>query len=122
MKDDRYMDIAILQGDKVVPINLSSPREFKLYQDFVALPIEQSRKINESKVSANGIEVKVSTVFLTTNHASFRGRDLWFETMTFSENESLHQICYRYETIEEAREGHLMVVKKIEKELKKRSK
>jgi hypothetical protein len=58
------------------------------------------------------IKIRVSTVFLELNHG-FGGRNLWYETMIFDEGSSiiLHDLgAWRYETKEEAEEGHEKIV------------
>jgi len=45
----------------------------------------------------------ISTVFLTIDHG-YDGASLWFETMVFHHGDEVY--CDRYETIEEAQEGH----------------
>jgi hypothetical protein len=53
--------------------------------------------------------VIVSTVFLGINHAFGAHEDgVWFETMIFGGEHD--QSCRRYNTIEEARAGHLEMV------------
>lgn len=60
----------------------------------------------------------ISTVWLGLNHAFFKDQPLLiFETMVFSEDENdpYNNDQYRYSTLEEAEEGHKMVVEEIKK-------
>ena len=62
----------------------------------------ESRRVNYSEIGP----YEVSTVFLGLNHAlAFIGRPLWFETMVFGSG-GMDGSTERYETEEEAREGH----------------
>ena len=54
--------------------------------------------------------VHVSTVFLCINHGWF-GPPLWFETMVFGGPYDMYQ--QRYETYEEAINGHKATLKRI---------
>lgn len=56
--------------------------------------------------------VRVSTVFLGINHG-FGGKPLWFETMVFSAGGDSTDYCERYETWDEAVEGHKKAVKEF---------
>jgi len=66
------------------------------------------------KVKLKECTVEVSTVFLEINHGH-GGQDLWYETMVFpAQNSDVDIECYfceRYETKEEAIEGHKKAVK-----------
>lgn len=54
----------------------------------------------------------VSTVWLGLDHG-FGGRPLWFETMVFAKRgDGCELDCDRYETEDEAREGHRRMVEK----------
>jgi hypothetical protein len=54
-------------------------------------------------------EIEVSTVFLGIDHG-FGGRQLWFETMTFGDDEERQQ---RYATWAEAESGHIEMVESL---------
>lgn len=65
-----------------------------------------NRRVAYTEVGA----LRISTVFLGINHG-FGGKPLWFETMVFVGNDFSNEVyCDRYETIEEAREGHRKTV------------
>jgi FKBP-type peptidyl-prolyl cis-trans isomerase 2 len=71
--------------------------------------------INKRRVAFTKINnIEISTVFLGINHG-FGGKDLWFETMIFGgfhdDDGELYQ--ERYETWQEAEEGHLRAVKLV---------
>jgi hypothetical protein len=86
---------AKLVGREVVPCNL-----FESMESF-----SDSRNIIRQDMIGN---MKVSTVFLAINHG-FGERNLWFETMIFGGH--LDQYQDRYETWEEASEGHKVAVR-----------
>lgn len=54
---------------------------------------------------------EVSTVCLGLNHGFGLGKDLWFETMVFGGK--AHNYQRRYETLEEALEGHRIAVEAV---------
>jgi hypothetical protein len=59
------------------------------------------------------LKFRISTVFLELNHG-FGERDLWYETMIFDDGSDIpfeSDYCWRYETKEEAEEGHRKIVK-----------
>lgn len=66
------------------------------------------------KIAVNSLDngKRVSTVWLGLDHSFGPGRKLIFETMIFPECE----YCERYETIEEARKGHLRAVEEAMKQ------
>lgn len=67
------------------------------------------------KMDDKEVEVLVSTVFLELNHG-FLGKDLWYETMVFvaSLEKDVQDRCIdRYETEEQATEGHNEILKRI---------
>lgn len=58
----------------------------------------------------------VSTVWLGSNHNFGEGKPLIFETMYFprwDDNDLVEDICKRYETLEQAKEGHEEIVKDV---------
>lgn len=59
----------------------------------------------------------VSTVRLTDDHSFGNGPSLWYETMIFDESDEEHPMsdlyCERYESINEAREGHQRIVAQV---------
>lgn len=97
---------AILDGKKVVPVNIQTTDEMivwgKFMQDVLA------RRVAYNNLG-NGVEV--STVFLGLDHG-YGGMPLWFETMIFGgpHDESVH----RYATWQEAEWAHKCVVKALE--------
>jgi hypothetical protein len=56
-------------------------------------------------------EIRVSTVFLSLDHAHFDGPPILFETMIFGGEHDMWQD--RYATIEQARRGHQRVVENL---------
>ena len=53
----------------------------------------------------------VSTVFLGLDHGWGEGKPLWFETMVFNQEDPREDVfCERYETWDEAVEGHRQIV------------
>lgn len=57
----------------------------------------------------------VSTIFLGLDHGFADSEHLWFETMVFQSEDDLDDLdCCRYETWDQAEEGHKTMVKKWE--------
>ncbi len=59
-------------------------------------------------------DVEVSTVFLGIDHSTFENKLELFETMIFGGDH--HGDYWRYETWEEAKEGHEKIVKALKEE------
>lgn len=93
MKVTTLMDKAILEGKKVVPVadTLEWARWFE----------RANRRVDESFIG----NIRISTVFLGLDHGFSGGRRLWFETMIFGGSHDGYQ--ERYETWEQAEQGHL---------------
>lgn len=61
------------------------------------------RRVAMDKLSDGG---RISTVFLSLNHSFGSGPPLFFETMVFGKDSYRDIYCRRYETWEQAEEGH----------------
>lgn len=80
-----------------------NPMSFK---DWVAAFEASNRTIARTEVG----ERYVSTVWMGLDHSFSEGPPLIFETMVFPECE----LCERYSTLEEAKEGHARMVAQLE--------
>lgn len=69
----------------------------------------------DRKVAQTNVGGKyVSTVFLGVDHQSFSDEEpLFFETMVFSDGDSLDLACRRYSTWDEALAGHQAMVERV---------
>jgi hypothetical protein len=78
----------------------------------------EDRRVGWDLVSLGGRKWIISTVRLTINHGTKKD-PLWFETMIFLADDDgvvlsfEEHYCGRYETIEEAKEGHDLIVKTL---------
>jgi len=70
------------------------------------------KRISQKKLW-NGLWV--STVWLGLDHGFSGRRELWFETMVFKAGGHSEVNCDRYETLLQAKHGHIEIVKKYEK-------
>lgn len=84
---------AKLVDGRVVPV--SGVKEWAM-----AFEEKRNRQIGDDNIG----KYRVSTVFLGLDHG-LGGKPLWFETMLFGDG-PLDQEQWRYETLEEAKEGH----------------
>lgn len=90
------MGLAILVDRKVLPIEDSIE-----WGKWIESNWETSARLVAYSIFPEG---KISTVFLGINHG-FSGNSLWFETMIFGGEHDEYQ--KRYETWEEAEQGHI---------------
>ncbi len=74
---------------------------------------KDDRKIEHTIICDTGDEY-VSTVFLALDHSFGNGPPILFETMVFGG--PLDQETNRYATMEEAKQGHINMVKRVTKE------
>lgn len=77
---------------------------------------------NDRKIIKTDINnYSISTVFLPIDHNMGVGEPLWFETMIFdnsdNRNELIDEYCKRYETYDDAVQGHLEAINYVIKEL-----
>ena len=92
----------ILKGDRVIP----EPDVITWGKWFETA--NRQIELTETK------SLRISTVFLGLDH-SFGDGDtpILFETMVFEHSRPAHELaCQRYATIDEARKGHELIVKK----------
>lgn len=93
---------AILKGKEVVPVD-NVEEWAKAFAGRVG-----DRILNHTTLEQDGKEILISTVFLGLNHGWGPGVNLWFETMIFGGEHDQYQD--RYETYDEAIEGHKKAV------------
>ena len=87
---------AILKNKQVVPVSGLE----RAWQDSDERRVARTEKGN----------ILVSTVFLNLNHG-LEDEPLWFETMAFEDGDEID--CERYETYEQAVEGHQAMCDKV---------
>ena len=83
---------------------------------FVSDPLEWAEHLNKNRVIEKTIvtNVKVSTVFLGIDHNhSTGGPPILFETMIFGGK--LHELCWRYTSVLEAKGAHWQIVRGLKK-------
>lgn len=96
---------AVLDGHTVVPVT-----DRLVWDLWWATQGREERRVARDRVG----DASVSTVFLPLNHqTSPDGPPLWFETMVFWDGGPLDQETERYETWEEAEEGHRRMVARV---------
>ncbi len=94
-------EFSILKGKKIVPASMTEWSQWH-------------SKIENRQVASDQIEdVRISTVCLGMNHSFGTGPPLWFETMIFGGDHD--QYTDRYETYEEAEEGHKKALALVDK-------
>lgn len=91
---------AILEGRKVREVT---------FKDWSSWYLKNSNKSHVDRTEIDG--VIISTVFLAINHSFGQVTPLWFETMIFGGELDGYQ--KRYETYEEAEEGHQKCLQKV---------
>lgn len=94
-------DKAILKDKTVVPVDdvLEWAEKFEKENRILAQTYTKDGKL-------------ISTVFLGLDHNFGAGNPLWFETMIFPSDSWGEIDCDRYETYDEALEGHKRMVEK----------
>lgn len=103
---DKQRDHAFLLGHEVVPITFNEYLARIKENPELYKKDRKSRRVGDDEVNGRW----VSTVFLALDHG-FDGKPLWFETMVFSSRDDLNEIYLdRYETWEEAEQGHAKAV------------
>jgi hypothetical protein len=78
-----------------------------------------SRRVARTKVTDAADPSKsfdVSTVFIGLDHGFGDGPPLIFESMTFAEGDSMDEMCERYSTETQARQGHTLMVVEVAKD------
>ena len=82
--------------------------KFDEYVEWAKGDFEQERRVGLDHVG----DVKVSTVFMTVDHALGGSEPILFETMVFGGDHD--QDCWRYSTWGEAAAGHRRVVEALQ--------
>lgn len=99
------VEFAKLIDKKVVPVSsLFELEDFLTHFD--------KRRVALTEIG----DANVSTVFLAINHSFGEGPGLWFETMIFGGDHDGYQ--ERYETYEQAEEGHKRAIEMAQEKLK----
>lgn len=101
-----------LTSDKqVVPVSTSDLGPEKYIAILKALDNQDLNRVGRTQIGP----FLVSTVFLCCN-VGFPGRSLFFETMVFHNDhrENLDSFTRRYETYEEALDGHKKIVEHVQ--------
>lgn len=89
------IDKYILKNEKIYPCN-----DLMLWGEWMNNP--EDRRIGVDEIE----DIKISTVFLGMDHGFGNGTPILFETMIFGG--PLDSDMARYETIEQARNGHIL--------------
>lgn len=109
-------DNYILDGRIPVPCD-----DLMAWADWNFSPENNERHRRVAQTTAEGITV--STVFLGTDHNfSGIGPPILFETMVFWPDGPLDEECERYETWDEAEEGHRVMEARVNRLLQERGK
>lgn len=106
MKD--CIGYAILNGHEVIPTS------FEEWVQWSSKGFKAPKRIAQDFFNDN--QVNVSTVFLGIDHGFFGNKSLWFETMVFGGPMNGYQD--RYESWEEAMEGHRLTCQAVSVALK----